>query len=144
MTISTNEVCIGVAVSVNKYLFRFYYSISHKVITLSAGGLLQYRAFLLHYRAIITLSGVFLLHYRAIITSEWLFTALRHAKSYLRTATLQWTSELSDVPARWQEENRRCGHASSVDRIHWRVGASMRHLRSVYLSRLTAAVCCII
>ncbi len=39
-----------------------------------AGGLLQYRAFLLHYRAVITLSGVFyyiighVLQYRAFIT----------------------------------------------------------------------------
>ena len=47
-----------------KYLCRFYYSISQKVITLSGSGLLQYRAFyyiigqLLHYRVFfITLSG---------------------------------------------------------------------------------------
>ena len=31
------------------------------------------------------------------------------------------TYELSDVAARPQEGNRRSGHASSVDRIHWRV-----------------------
>ena len=31
------------------------------------------------------------------------------------------TYELSDVAARSQEGNRRSGHASSVDRIHWRV-----------------------
>ena len=64
-----------------KYLCRFYYSISQKVITFKyrAGGLLQYRAFyyiigqLLHYRAFfITLSGSNyysigrLLHYRLV------------------------------------------------------------------------------
>ncbi len=31
------------------------------------------------------------------------------------------TCELSDVAARLQEGNRRSGHASGVDRIHWRV-----------------------
>ena len=41
------------------------------------------------------------------------------------------TSELSDVAARSQGMNRCSGHASSVDRIHGRVGASVRHLYSV-------------
>ena len=41
------------------------------------------------------------------------------------------TSELSDVAARSQGMNRCSGHASSVNRIHWRVGASVRHLCSV-------------
>ena len=31
------------------------------------------------------------------------------------------TYELSDVAPRLQEGNRRAGHASSVDRLHWRV-----------------------
>ena len=31
------------------------------------------------------------------------------------------TYELSDVAARSQEGNIRSGHASSVDRIHWRI-----------------------
>ncbi len=35
------------------------------------------------------------------------------------------TSELSDVAGRSQEDNRRSGHASSVDGMHWLVGASM-------------------
>ena len=55
-----------------KYLCTFYYRISQKVVTLSGrrllqyrafyyiiGQLLQYRAFLLHYRAVITVSGVY-------------------------------------------------------------------------------------
>ena len=41
------------------------------------------------------------------------------------------TSELSDVAARSQGMNRCYGHASSVNRIHWRVGASVRHLCTV-------------
>ena len=41
------------------------------------------------------------------------------------------TSELSDVAARSQGMNRCSGHASSVDRIHGRVGASVRRLCSV-------------
>ena len=41
------------------------------------------------------------------------------------------TSELSDVAARSHGMNRCSGHASSVDRIHRRVGASVRHLCSV-------------
>ena len=47
------------------------------------------------------------------------------------------TSELSDVAGRSQEENIRSGPASIGDRIHWRIGPSMWHLRSVYLSRMT-------
>ena len=45
-----------------------------KLLHYRAGGLLQYRAFLLHYRAVITLSGVFyyiighVLQYREFIT----------------------------------------------------------------------------
>ena len=71
---SPNEVCIGVAVSVKKYLCRFYYSISQKVITLSGRRFITVSGVLLHYRAVITLSGVFyyiigqLLQYRAFIT----------------------------------------------------------------------------
>ena len=42
------------------------------------------------------------------------------------------TSELSDVAARSPGMNRCSGHGSSVNRIHWRVGASVRHLCSVY------------
>ena len=41
------------------------------------------------------------------------------------------TSELSDVAARSQGMNRCSGHASSVNIIHRRVGASVRHLCSV-------------
>ena len=73
MRLSPNEVCIGVAVSVKKYLCRFYYSISQKVITLSGrrfitvlGGFITLSGsyyiigcFLLHYRARITVSGVY-------------------------------------------------------------------------------------
>ena len=57
-----------------KYLCRFYYSISQKVITLSGRGFITVSGVLLHYRAVITLSGVFyyiigqLLQYRAFIT----------------------------------------------------------------------------
>ena len=43
------------------------------------------------------------------------------------------TTELSYAVARSQGEDR---HASSAG-IHWRVVAWMRHLRSVYLSRMT-------
>ena len=43
------------------------------------------------------------------------------------------TSELSHVAARSQGMNRCTGYASSVNRIHWRVGASVRHLCSVGL-----------
>ena len=41
------------------------------------------------------------------------------------------TSELSDVAARLQGMNRCSGHASSVNIIHGRFGASVRHLCSV-------------
>ena len=57
-----------------KYLCTFYYSISQKVITLSGGRFITVSGVLLHYRAVITLSGVFyyiigrLLQYRAFIT----------------------------------------------------------------------------
>ena len=57
-----------------KYLCRFYYSISQKVITLSGRRFITVSGVLLHYRAVITLSGVFyyiigrLLQYRAFIT----------------------------------------------------------------------------
>ena len=51
-----------------KYLCTFYYSISQKVITLSGRRFITVSGVLLHYRAVITLSGVFLLHYRAVIT----------------------------------------------------------------------------
>ena len=56
---SPNEVCIGVAVSVKKYLCRFYYSISQKVITLSGRKFITVSGVLLHYRAVITVSGVY-------------------------------------------------------------------------------------
>ena len=62
-SISKKNICAGfITVSVKKLLHY------------RAGGLLQYRAFLLHYRAVITLSGVFyyiighVLQYRAFIT----------------------------------------------------------------------------
>ena len=57
-----------------KYLCRFYYSISPKVITLSGRRFITVSGVLLHYRAVISLSGVFyyiigqLLQYRAFIT----------------------------------------------------------------------------
>ena len=57
-----------------KYLCTFYYSISQKVITLSGRRFITVSGVLLHYRAVITLSGVFyyiigqLLQYRAFIT----------------------------------------------------------------------------
>ena len=80
MWLSPNEVCIGVAVSVKNICARFITVSVKKLLHYRAGGLLQYRAFyyiigqLLHYRAVITLSGVFyyiigqLLQYRAFIT----------------------------------------------------------------------------
>ena len=43
-------------------------------------------------------------------------------------------SGLSDGAA--QGENIRSGDESSIDGIHWRVGASMRHLCSVCLRRM--------
>ena len=57
-----------------KYLCTFCYSISQKVITLSGRRFITVSGVLLHYRAVITLSGVFyyiigqLLQYRAFIT----------------------------------------------------------------------------
>ena len=57
-----------------KYLCTFYYSISQKVITLSGRRFITVSGVLLHYRAVITLSGVFyyiigqLLQYRTFIT----------------------------------------------------------------------------
>ena len=54
-----------------KYLCTFYYSISQKVITLSGRRFITVSGVLLHYRAVITVSGVFyyiigqLLQYRA-------------------------------------------------------------------------------
>ena len=68
MWLSPNEVCIGVAVSVKNICAGFITVSVKKLLHYRAGGLLQYRAVLLHYRAVITLSGVFLLHYRARIT----------------------------------------------------------------------------
>ena len=65
---------INSLVSVNKNLCRFYYSISQKVITLSGRRFITVSGVLLHYRAVITLSGVFyyiirqLLQYQAFIT----------------------------------------------------------------------------
>ena len=67
MWLSPNEVCIGVAVSVKHICARFITVSVKKLLHYRAGGLLQYRAVLLHYRAVITVSGV-LLHYRAVIT----------------------------------------------------------------------------
>ena len=59
------------------------------------------------------------------------------------------TSELDHVAARSQGENRRSGHASSVEGIHWRVGASMRHLHNIFAAYIilfeqndSDAVCC--
>ena len=78
MWLSPNEVCIGVAVSVNNICARFITVSVKKLLHYRAGGLLQYRAVLLHYRAVITVSGVFitlsgsyysigrLLHYRLV------------------------------------------------------------------------------
>ena len=60
--------CIGVAVSVKNICAGFITVSVKKLLHYRAGGLLQGRAVLLHYRAVITLSGVFLLHYRARIT----------------------------------------------------------------------------
>ena len=60
------------------YLCRFYYSISQNVITLSGRRCITVSGVVLHYRAVITLSGVFitlsgtyysigrLLHYRSV------------------------------------------------------------------------------
>ena len=73
-------------------------------------------------------------------TSARSFCALQHLKSYLRTMTLQERlNYLMSLHFDKKEEYRHSGHAtyaSSVGRIHWRVGASMRHLCSVYLSRI--------
>ena len=52
----------------NTCAFFVRHSISQKVITLSGRMFITVSGFLLHYRAVITLSGVFLLHYRARIT----------------------------------------------------------------------------
>ena len=71
---SPNEDCIGVAVSVKNICAGFITVSVKKLLHYRAGCLLQYRAFLLHYRAVITLSGVFyyiighVLQYRAFIT----------------------------------------------------------------------------
>ena len=54
------------------------------------------------------------------------------------------TSELSDVAARSQGMNRCPGHASSANIIHWRVGASVRHLCSVYKFIWAEWECCVI
>ena len=72
MWLSPNEVCIGVAVSVKisvhvllQYQSKSYYIIGQEVyysigrFDYIIGQLLQYRAFLLHYRAVITVSGVY-------------------------------------------------------------------------------------
>ena len=57
--LSPNEVCIGVAVSV-KIICAGFITVSVKTLLhYRAEGLLQYRAFLLHYRVLITLSGVY-------------------------------------------------------------------------------------
>ena len=73
-----NEVCIGVAVSVKNICARFITVLVKKLLHYRAGGLLQYRTVLLHYRAVTTVSGVFitlsgsyysigrLLHYRLV------------------------------------------------------------------------------
>ena len=68
-----------------KYLCTFYYSISQKVITLSGRRFITVSGVLLHYRAVITLSGVFyyiigqLLQYRAFITLSVGTEAIRYA-----------------------------------------------------------------
>ena len=61
--------------SISKNICAGFITVSvKKLLHYRAGGLLQYRAVLLHYRAVITLSGVFyyiighVLQYRAFIT----------------------------------------------------------------------------
>ena len=71
-----------------KYLCRFYYSISQKVITLLGRRFITVSGVLLHYRAVITLSGVFyyiigqLLQYRAFITLS-VGTGFFHAEKHI-------------------------------------------------------------
>ncbi len=80
MWLSPNEVCIGVAVSVKYICARFITVSVKKLLHYRAGGLLQYRAFyyiigqLLHYRA-------FLLHYRAVITVSGVYYIIGWYKS---------------------------------------------------------------
>ena len=66
-------------------------------------------------------------------TSERLFTVrATTSQKLLAHHDAAGTSELSDVAARSQGMNRCSGHESSVvNIIHWRVGASVRHLCSV-------------
>ena len=72
-------------------------------------------------------------------TSERLFCATISQK-LLAHHDAAGTSELYDVAARSQGMNRCSGHASSANRIHWRVGASVRHLNlqriQIYLSKM--------
>ena len=78
-----------------KYLCRFYYSISQKVITLSGRRFITVSGVLLHYRAVITLSGVFftlsgsyysigrLLHYRLVqLSLTCVFLAIGNGSSF--------------------------------------------------------------
>ena len=84
-----------------KYLCRFYYSISQKVITLSGRRFITVSGVLLHYRAVITLSGVFyyiigeLLQYRAFIT---LSVGTRALKIDLQDATVDVEVILDEGP----------------------------------------------
>ena len=66
-----------------KYLCRFYYSISQKVITLSGRRFITVSGVLLHYRAVITLSGVFLLHYRTRITVSGVYYIIGWYNTFL-------------------------------------------------------------
>ena len=85
--------------SISKNICAGFITVSvKKLLHYRAGGLLQYRAFLLHYRAVITLSGVFfitlsgtyysigrLLHYRLVqvftIYHQGLFHSVRRNQS---------------------------------------------------------------
>ena len=79
-----------------KYLCRFYYSISQKVITLSGRRFITASGVLLHYRAIITLSGVFLLHYRAVITVSGVYYIIGWYKASPLCSA--WLSQHSGSP----------------------------------------------
>ena len=79
-----------------KYLCTFYYSISQKVITLSGRRFITVSGVLLHYRTVITLSGVFyyiigqLLQYRAFITLSVGTSAMSMAKNVSRVCQMAY------------------------------------------------------
>ena len=87
-----------------KYLCTFYYSISQKVITLSGRRFITVSGVLLHYRAVITLSGVFyyiigrLLHYRLVQPSLYFShrVLMTNVTSVVPTPGLKpnWPSEM--------------------------------------------------